>query len=324
MRYDAEVAAANSHFFMGRHDEAGEAAQRCVHINPEFIPRFVMLVASRASGRHDQVAQAAVERLLALKPDFRYIDPSGSPFLIAGAHRMEAAKRLGRTWVPALVFDYNKKLSKPANLIQFAKMEIDENLVRNDLKPAERCDLTARRAELVKEMDKVTSCHVGTKSGQGIAGTTAAGSAQQIADMTGRTKSAVARDMKRGKKLGSETLQAVKGTSLDKGTELDALIVLPEKERVDVVKRASSGEDVSAREIARQEGLRANKRRPVTQNLRPGWKIATDEERVEFLIWAFGDLSYESRTRVLDGIADDSRSGCPTTVRGETPTLEGV
>jgi TolB-like protein/Tfp pilus assembly protein PilF len=71
MRFSAELAAAYGHFFMGRYDFAAEAAQRCVHINPEFWPGFAILIASRASGEQDQAAQVAVGRLLALKPDFR-------------------------------------------------------------------------------------------------------------------------------------------------------------------------------------------------------------------------------------------------------------
>jgi tetratricopeptide (TPR) repeat protein len=71
MRFSTELAAAYSHFFMGRYDVAAEAAQRCVNFNPEFLPGFAILVASRASGGQDQAVQAAIERLLALKPDFR-------------------------------------------------------------------------------------------------------------------------------------------------------------------------------------------------------------------------------------------------------------
>ena len=56
---------------MGRYGVAAEAAQRCVHINTKFWPGFAILVASRASGGQDQAVQAAVERLLTLKPDFR-------------------------------------------------------------------------------------------------------------------------------------------------------------------------------------------------------------------------------------------------------------
>jgi tetratricopeptide (TPR) repeat protein len=70
MRYLAELAMAYCYFFTGRYDVAVKAAQRCVHINPEVMPGFAILVASRAIGGQDQAAQAAVERLLALNPDF--------------------------------------------------------------------------------------------------------------------------------------------------------------------------------------------------------------------------------------------------------------
>lgn len=66
------------------------------------------------------------------------------------------------------------------------------------------------------------------------------------ADATGRSKRAVQIDAARGEALGDE-LEAIAGTSLDKGVELDALAKLPEQERKSLVQRAKSGEAVSAR-----------------------------------------------------------------------------
>ena len=74
MRYVAELAAAYGHFFTERFDDAGEAAQRSHHINPQFIPAVTLLVASRTRSGHTQAAQAAAERLLSLSPDFHVGD----------------------------------------------------------------------------------------------------------------------------------------------------------------------------------------------------------------------------------------------------------
>ena len=71
MRFAAEVAAGYGHFFTGRYDEAADAAQRAVHINPQFMPGYALIVASRARGGQPQAAKAAGERLLGVKPDFR-------------------------------------------------------------------------------------------------------------------------------------------------------------------------------------------------------------------------------------------------------------
>ena len=74
MRYVAELAAAYGQFFTERFDDAGEAAQRSLHINPQFIPTVTLLVASRSRGGHTQAAKAAAERLLSLMPDFHVGD----------------------------------------------------------------------------------------------------------------------------------------------------------------------------------------------------------------------------------------------------------
>jgi TolB-like protein len=74
MRFVAELAAAYGHFFTERYEEAGEAAERSAHINPQFISAVSMIVASRTRSKHPQTAQAAAERLLSLNPDFHVGD----------------------------------------------------------------------------------------------------------------------------------------------------------------------------------------------------------------------------------------------------------
>ena len=58
---------------------------------------------------------------------------------------------------------------------------------------------------------------------------------------TGETKDKIQRSKKRVEILGG-ILKKVVGTSLDKGSELDALAKLPEAEREDLADRAASGE----------------------------------------------------------------------------------
>ncbi len=70
-RFIAEVAAGYGYFFTGRYPEAAEAALRCLHINPQFLPGYPLVVASRIRDGRAQDALQAVERLLRFKPDFR-------------------------------------------------------------------------------------------------------------------------------------------------------------------------------------------------------------------------------------------------------------
>jgi hypothetical protein len=52
--------------------------------------------------------------------------------------------------------------------------------------------------------------------------------------------------VRRATKLGMTVIDAVKGTTLDKPKELDALADLPEAQRAELVERAAKGETVSA------------------------------------------------------------------------------
>jgi TolB-like protein len=71
IRFTAEVAAGYGYFFTGRYHDAAEAALRCLDINPEFLPGYPLVVASRIRDGRAQDARQAVERLLRVKPDFR-------------------------------------------------------------------------------------------------------------------------------------------------------------------------------------------------------------------------------------------------------------
>jgi hypothetical protein len=72
------------------------------------------------------------------------------------------------------------------------------------------------------------------------------------AKAAGRSERNVQRAALRGKKLGKEALGKIKGTSLDKGRELDALVALPKERREELVERAAAGESVTA---TRKKGI---------------------------------------------------------------------
>jgi ParB/RepB/Spo0J family partition protein len=208
--------------------------------------------------RHRTPEQAAVDRLAASMKmiglrtpiTVRYFDdrPSqdgmsdDSYLLVTGAHRLAAAKQLGWEYIEAFV---TTKTDADAEL-----WEIDENLMRAELDAAEHALLTKRRAEIIEaKAAEATSSQVGTKSkkrGQGITGTKAAASVRDQAEKTGESKTKVARSKKRAEQLGEDLLRKVTGTSLAKGTELDALIKLDPEKREELIKKAEAGEDVSA------------------------------------------------------------------------------
>jgi N6-adenosine-specific RNA methylase IME4 len=176
--------------------------------------------------------------------------------VIAGLHRVEACRALG--WqairgVPCEADDLHAEL-----------MLIDENLVRNELSPAERAAAIGRRKAIYELLhpetahggDRRSSRQVGDLKSDADAGAqerpddAAAPEADRFTRSTARAaglgERSVQRDAKRGE-LGAAALAKVARTSLDKGEELDALVKLPEERRAALIARAEAGEKVSAR-----------------------------------------------------------------------------
>jgi ParB/RepB/Spo0J family partition protein len=196
-------------------------------------------------------------------PDRPSADGSGSEdsyVLVAGAHRLKAAKQLGWKQIECFV------ATKDDNDLDAALWEIDENLMRAELDAAEHALLTKRRAEIIEARAAAVSSQPATKlSKRGRKGEGRPSKAASVRDQaakTGQSKDKVARSRKRAERLGKETLGRVVGTSLAKGTELDALAKLAAGEREVLVSRAEAGEKVTARQ-----------RRP----RRSAIEIATDE-----------------------------------------------
>lgn len=90
-------------------------------------------------------------------------NPTGSPKLVAGLHRLEAARRLGLETIACQHLTLNTEDDAE-------RVEIAENLHRADLTPMERAEQTARWIELTE----IISSQVGTKLGRPQGGTRAA------------------------------------------------------------------------------------------------------------------------------------------------------
>jgi hypothetical protein len=154
--------------------------------------------------------------------------------LVGGAHRLAAAKLLG--------WDSIDTVEIVGNLAaQLA--EIDENLCRSELTPAEFVSHVARRKEIWAAM------RVRPESENAVPSFGGRGNIAFAADTAraiGVTKRSLNQNLARAEALGPDIHEIV-GTSLDKGVELDALARLPEPDRHELVRRAKAGEAVSAR-----------------------------------------------------------------------------
>ncbi|RVN04071.1 ParB/RepB/Spo0J family partition protein [Sinorhizobium meliloti] len=164
--------------------------------------------------------------------------------LIAGQHRVEAAKRLGWVEIDANTEDMDDTTAEMAM--------IDENLRRKECTAAELSYQTARRKELY-ELLFPTTANGGDRRSTSSQLLRSENEVERFtlntAKATGKSERAVQMAASIGKKLGKSALDLV-GTSLDSITELDALAgIKDDAVRNDLIDRAIAGEDVSAKSV---------------------------------------------------------------------------
>jgi ParB-like chromosome segregation protein Spo0J len=158
--------------------------------------------------------------------------------LIAGRHRLEAVRKLGHATIFAGVV---KELD--ADQAQLA--EIDENLIRAELSPAERAAHVAARKAVYERLHPETKHGGDRKSESRSQNAKLKSFVADTAEKTGKHPATVARDVKRGEDIPD--VAALAGTSLDKRVELDAFAKLSEDEQIALAERAKAGEEVTAR-----------------------------------------------------------------------------
>jgi ParB family transcriptional regulator, chromosome partitioning protein len=165
--------------------------------------------------------------------------------LVAGQHRLEALKLLGREVVECSeVADGDLK----AGLA-----EIDENLCREGLTPAQKAAAIARRKEIFLALYPETAAGksqakaMNTKLGRGdVSEKCSPTFTQTTAAASGMNRRSVEKAASRGRSIKPEDLEKIVGTSLDKGVELDALAKISADQRDGLIQKAVEGEVVSA------------------------------------------------------------------------------
>lgn len=141
--------------------------------------------------------------------------------LVAGAHRLEAVRRLGHTEIAAQIVTMGELERQIA--------ECDENLCGSVLSPGERARFTARRKEAYEALHPEAKAGVagahGSNRAQGNASANFAPAsfADDQSAKTGQAKRTIQLDAERGSKVCKEALDVLKGTKADTGTVLDML-----------------------------------------------------------------------------------------------------
>jgi len=136
--------------------------------------------------------------------------------LVAGLHRLEAAKRLGWEKIDAIYVEMDE--------IDRQLWEIDENLCRSELTEAEEAQHLARRKELWEARETANSFR--SFEGRGNKGF-----ASETASVSGQTARSVQKKIARAQKIEPKLLEEVKGTELDKGVVLDELAAAPKQDQ---------------------------------------------------------------------------------------------
>jgi hypothetical protein len=165
--------------------------------------------------------------------------PGRGYWIVAGAHRLSAARKLKWKTIDCI---FLKDCTEDAATL----IEIDENLIRAELSPAEKAMHVGERKAVYERL------HPKTKNGGDRTSKHAKSEQNEksafcsdTAEKTNRSRRSVEIDAARAKVLGDD-LKRVTGTSLDKGVELDALAKLEPQERAQIIERAEAGEKVSA------------------------------------------------------------------------------
>lgn len=114
--------------------------------------------------------------------------------------------------------------------LQAELAEIDENLLRAELSPAQRAAAVSRRREIWEALHGEET----RRNPAGLGGRGNVGFAGDVERATGEDQRRTREHLRRAEALGPD-LHAVVGTSLDKGVELDALKELPPDERRELI-----------------------------------------------------------------------------------------
>jgi hypothetical protein len=146
--------------------------------------------------------------------------------LIAGAHRLKACHRLGWSFIPAIFHDNDTAIDREM-------WEIDENLIRAELTPAEEADHLKRRKELwERRQAEIRVAQVAPPEfGYKKPPPAEKGFAADTADATGKSKATINRSIARADKIAPDVLRVIAGTDLDTGSSLDKIARLPVEQR---------------------------------------------------------------------------------------------
>ncbi len=149
--------------------------------------------------------------------------------LVAGLHRLEAAKRIGWQTIEATIFDGDE--------VEIELAEIDENLMRNDLTVLEQGEHLARRQELIGYKQGDNRFTTDRESTVDALKTT-----KEIAREAGISETSMKYRMQAARSIVPEVKDAIRDTEIaNSTTQLLELARLAPEKQVEVAKRIAEG-----------------------------------------------------------------------------------
>ncbi|WP_430244976.1 MT-A70 family methyltransferase [Neorhizobium sp. DAR64861/K0K2] len=177
--------------------------------------------------------------------------------LSAGGHRLEAMRQMGEESIECF--------HEMGDELDSELWEIDENLARSELTPADRALFTYRRKEIYLLKHPETA-HGGKRLPSGQVGQLQDEPkpfSAATAEATGQSERSVRRDAERGSKIDDMALHMIRGSRLNSGTFLDRLKTVPTENQVLYVKAALADEKRKAEEVKENRQVQSKIRHSV-------------------------------------------------------------
>lgn len=183
-----------------------------------------------------KIAQLAesIREVGLLSPVVCYSPDEQTMDMVAGAHRLAAAKQLGWEKIDAIILEGDELHAQLA--------EIDENLMRSELTATQQAEHLQRRKEIWEAMrerenkpDQLEQVSDGRKGGRGKTEFSS-----ETAEVTGQSQPSINRATRRAREVCQQARDLIRNTKLDTGKYLDGLIKqnLTDEQQVEQVKEA--------------------------------------------------------------------------------------
>ncbi len=164
--------------------------------------------------------------------------------LIAGLHRLEAYKRLGRTEIPATVTELEGKQKELA--------EIDENLIRGKLRYIDRAEQLKRRKEIYEELypgskaGTLRAAGMNKKLGNNVNESVSPTFTENASKQSGLSQRTIQQDIHLAETLTPEVKDAVRDFDIPKADALKLASMVGEKQNAIIQKiRDGKAKDIT-------------------------------------------------------------------------------